>query len=190
MTSQIQRLLTLLIYFLPVWLLLRMGCLLAKKRAYHPLREVALAFFAVFMAALLTMVWEGAWDTPRAMLQHAAERFHTGEKIHLRPGHTILPQLRALPSSKALTPLLGNTLLFAPWGFFLPLLWRRFRSPWRMAAMALLLTCTIEGVQLFIGRYVETDDVLLNFLGSMLGAGLWACLHRFFPQTDDLLAVK
>ena len=41
-----------------------------------------------------------------------------------------------------------------------------------MAGMALALTCFIEFTQLFIDRYVEVDDVMLNFIGAMLGGAI------------------
>ena len=189
MIPQLERLLTLCLYALPLWVLLRGGWLLLRKprRRPRPLREAAMCLFAVFMAGILSMALEGQWAAPQVMLQSALTRLPTLEKIHLRPFHTIGPQLRALPGITSLTQLLGNILLFAPWGFFLPLLWPCFRRPLRMAGMALLLTCFIEFTQLFIDRYVEVDDLLLNFLGSMLGAGAWWVLHRLLPQLDGCL---
>ena len=56
-----------------------------------------------------------------------------------------------------------------------------------LAGMALLLTCGIEFIQLFISRYVEIDDVILNFLGVMGGAGLWWIVHRCLPGMDKHL---
>lgn len=153
-------------------------------RRPKPLRELALTLFFVFMAGVLMMALEGDWAAPAAMLQSAAERLRSLDGIHLQPFQTIGPQLRALPKLTAVTQLLGNTLLFAPWGFFLPLLWQRFRHPLRLMATALALTLAIECTQLFINRFVEVDDVLLNFLGSMLGSGAWWVLHGRFPQID------
>ncbi len=133
------------------------------------------------------MALDGKWQSPAAMLESAQTRLLTMDRIQPRPFHTIGPQLKKLPQIYAATQLLGNILLFAPWGFFLPLLWPRFRRPLRMIGMALLLTCLIEFTQLFIDRFVELDDILLNFLGSMLGTGVWWCFHRWFPQLDALL---
>lgn len=189
MIPQLHELLTLCLYALPAWVLLRGGWLLLRRPRRRPrlLREAAMGLFAIFMVGILCMALEGQWAAPQDMLQSALSRLPTLEKIHLRPFHTIGPQLAALPSLSSVTQLLGNILLFAPWGFFLPLLWPRFRRPLRMAGMALALTCFIEFTQLFIDRYVEVDDVMLNFLGSMLGAGAWWVLHRRFPRLDDFL---
>lgn len=146
-----------------------------------------MGIFAIFMASMLYMALEGKWESPTSMLRSALSRLQTGDKIHLCPFRTIGPQVTALPELNALTQLLGNTLLFMPWGFCLPLLWPRFRRVGRMALMALGLTLFIECTQLFIDRYVEIDDVLLNFLGSMAGTGLWWIVHRRFPRLDAYL---
>lgn len=189
MIPQLNTLFTLCGYALPVWLPLRGGWLLLRRPRRRPklLREIALGVFAIFMAGILYMALEGKWQAPADMLRSALTRLQTGEKIHPRPFHTIGAQVKALPELNALTQLLGNTLLFAPWGFFLPLLWPRFRKLLTMAGMALTLTCFIEFTQLFIDRFVELDDVLLNFLGSMLGTGVWHFLHRRFPRLDAAL---
>lgn len=189
MIPQLQELAHLCLCALPLWCAVRvLWFLMHKPRSpFKPLREAMLAVFAVFMAGIMTMALDGDWAAPGDMLRSAAERIHTGSKIHLRPFQTIWPQICALPGIHAVTQLLGNTLLFFPWGFFLPLLWPRFRSLPRMLCMALLLTLTIESTQLFINRYVEIDDVLLNFLGSMLGAGIWTLLHHQFPTIDRYL---
>ena len=184
MISEVKKLLTLCLYALPVWTVLRGAWWLIRRPRLRPAREVVMALFAVFMAGIVCLALDGKWQAPEAMLQHAQERLSTMDRIHLRPFETIGPQLRALPGKTAATQLLGNTLLFAPWGFCLPLLWSRMRRPLRMMGMALLLTCSIEFTQLFINRFVEVDDVLLNFLGSMLGTGAWFLLHRRFPSID------
>ena len=157
---------------LPVWFILR-------KPWRRPWRhEAVLGMFVAYIAALLVMALEGNWASPANMLASARERLGSLEGIYLTPFNTIRQQIEKLPSDESLTQLLGNTLLFAPWGFFLPLLRRCFRRLLPVAAMCLALTCMIEFTQLFIGRTVDVDDLILNFLGSMCGAGLWWIIHR------------
>ena len=185
-----QRIQTLMMFCLgaiPVWVLLRGAWLLLRRQRIRPWREAAMAVFAVFMTGVLCMTLRGEWDTPARMLQAAAERIRTHDMMHLRPFESIGILLAMEDVPEMLIQMLGNTLLFVPWGFFLPLLWPRWRSVWRMAGMALLLTLFIECTQLFIDRYVEFDDVMLNFLGAMSGAGLWWLLHRVWPGMDGVL---
>jgi glycopeptide antibiotics resistance protein len=157
---------------LPVWLLVR------KPWKRRPAREIAMCLFVAYIAALLVMALEGNWASPAAMLASARERLSTGEGLRLTPFETIRLQLSSINTDESRTQLLGNTLLFLPWGFFLPLLWKRFRRFFPIAGMCLGLTCFIESTQFFIGRTVDVDDLLLNFCGSIAGTGLWWLIHR------------
>ena len=172
MTEKLTRFALICLCVLPVWLIIRRPWKRPVKR------EIALCLFVMYIAALLTMALEGTWSSPAAMLQSARERLSSLESIYLTPLKTIRQQLSTIDTDESRTQLLGNTLLFMPWGFFLPLLWRTFRRFFPIAGMCLLLTCLIEGTQLFIGRTVDEDDLLLNFLGSLCGAGLWWIVHR------------
>ena len=167
MTEKLTRFALICLCVLPVWLVLRRPWKRPVKR------EIALCLFVMYIVALLVMALEGPWASPAAMLQSARERIASMESIYLTPLQTIHQQLSTIDTDESCTQLLGNTLLFLPWGFFLPLLWRRFRRFLPVAAMCLGLTCFIEFTQLFIGRTVDVDDLILNFLGSMCGAGLW-----------------
>ncbi|MBR3764713.1 MAG: VanZ family protein [Clostridia bacterium] len=187
MIRELNVLLKLCLQALPVWAVLRGGWLLLCRPRLRPAREAVMALFAVFMAGVLCMALDGKWAAPGDMLDMAVKRLQSMDRIRLRPFQTIGPQLRALPGVTAAVQLLGNILLFVPWGFCLPLLWPRFRRTLRMAGMALLLTCSIEFTQLFIDRFVEVDDVLLNFLGAMGGAGLWWLIQRCWSGMDRYL---
>ena len=172
MTEKLTRFGLICLCALPVWMLVR-------KPWKHPWRrECMLGLFVAYIAALLVMALEGAWTAPADMLACARERLASLEGIYLTPLSTIGKQISDLPSDESLTQLLGNTVLFAPWGFFLPMLWKKFRRLLPIASMCLALTCFIEFTQLFIGRTVDVDDLILNFLGSMCGAGLWWIIRR------------
>lgn len=172
MSEKLTRFALICLCVLPVWVIVR------KPWKRSAPREFALGMFVAYIAALLVMALEGNWASPANMLASARERLGSLEGIYLTPFNTIRQQIEKLPSDESLTQLLGNTLLFAPWGFFLPLLQRHFRRLLPVAAMCLALTCMIEFTQLFIGRTVDVDDLILNFLGSMCGAGLWWIIHR------------
>ena len=172
MTEKLTQFALICLCVLPVWLVIRRPWIRPARR------EIVLGMFVVYIAALLMMALEGNWTFPAKMLASARERLATLDGIYLQPFETIGKQVSALPSDESLTQLLGNTVLFAPWGFFVPLLWRRFRRLIPLALMCLALTCWIEFTQLFIGRTVDVDDLILNFLGSMCGGGLWWIVRR------------
>ena len=172
MTEKLTRFALICLCVLPVWLIIR------KPWKRPAGREVALGLFVMYIVALLVMALEGSWASPAAMLQSARERLATGEGLRFIPFETIRQQLSTIGTDESRTQLLGNTLLFLPWGFFLPLLWQRFRRFFPIAGMCLGLTCFIEFTQLFIGRTVDVDDLLLNFCGSMAGAGIAWLVRR------------
>lgn len=77
--------------------------------------------------------------------------------------------------------IIGNIVMFLPFGVFAALLWRG--SGWKRAlALGLGITCGIECWQLFVGRYFDIDDIILNTLGVFCGYLLWRGLRRLAPQ--------
>lgn len=67
-----------------------------------------------------------------------------------------------------------NILLFVPLGFLLPLGIRRCRRFWVTYLIGFAVTVLIESAQLILRRgVVEADDILNNFLGTMIGYGCY-----------------
>lgn len=67
-----------------------------------------------------------------------------------------------------------NILLFVPLGFLLPLGIRRCRRFWVTYLIGFVVTVLIESAQLILRRgVVEADDILNNFLGTMIGYGCY-----------------
>jgi glycopeptide antibiotics resistance protein len=84
----------------------------------------------------------------------------------------------------------GNVLVFAPFGFMLPIVWRSACTWRRVAAAGLALSLAIEttqfGVSLLVGyayRVTEIDDVMLNVAGVLLGFALYR-LVRPRPEAE------
>ena len=72
-----------------------------------------------------------------------------------------------------------NAVMFAPFGFLLPVLWRGCRK-WSVTTLAgFLLSLTIEILQMFCFRATDVDDLLMNTLGALLGYCLaWLFFHK------------
>ena len=67
------------------------------------------------------------------------------------------------------TNLLGNVLIFLPFGFFMPMA-SKYRSFFSTSFYSLALSLVVEISQLFmkVGCF-DVDDLLLNTIGGMLG---------------------
>ena len=197
MTDYIMDLIRIMLTGIPIYLLARflflrrrakrLGARSGVKRVklkYNKLREVFLGLFVVFMMALLVFVWQGEYHSPQMMLRFARRRLITGEGINLVPFHTIRNYYRAFGVKGDLfgINIIGNILMFVPWGFGLLLLWKKNRKLWRLVMLSALLPILIETSQLFIGRQVDVDDFILNFTGGILGGFLFWLLARLLPK--------
>lgn len=68
--------------------------------------------------------------------------------------------------------LIGNIILFIPFGFFLPIAFKKLRKALMPTIfLGMLLSILIESSQfLFTHRVSNIDDVILNTLGAFIGA--------------------
>lgn len=154
-------------------------------------REIVLAVFTLFMLGLLTLTFqnqglyqlgEGGGIVPRAL-----SRLKTGIGTNFVPFRTIKRYIRrSLGWGLVMINIVGNIVMFLPWGLGLPLLWKRYQNALKMTLMSFALPFGIEFIQLFIGRSVDVDDVILNFTGGMLGWLLYLAVTRLFPKLKEL----
>ena len=73
--------------------------------------------------------------------------------------------------------IIGNVLLFLPYGYFAAD-YLNSKKIITVSFLTLLVSITIELVQLNIGRTFDIDDVLLNTLGGMLGYLLYRIIEK------------
>ncbi len=98
--------------------------------------------------------------------------------IRFDPSGNLIP-FRDMISDLRSTAL--NVLLFVPLGFFLRLLWRRYRRLGRALRFGFLLSLAVELLQVFTYRATDVNDLLTNTLGTALGYLLAGC----FPKGLD-----
>lgn len=165
---------------LPVYLLIRRPW---KEKSVRAWAETA---FMVFMAGLMALVLEGEYRNPIRMAETAAGRIAAGEGINLIPFRTIGSFFRHFVLDDFMINVVGNIVMFIPWGFGLVLLWKRKQTCCSVVLHSLLLPVFIETSQLFIGRNVDVDDLILNFAGGCLGAGLYFVLRKAVPGMEKL----
>jgi len=63
-----------------------------------------------------------------------------------------------------------NIIMFIPFGFLPPMLWKKLAKPQLLLPLALAFTLTIETAQLILNRGVfSIEDMLHNLLGAAIG---------------------
>ncbi len=83
---------------------------------------------------------------------------------------------------KMIEQLILNIGMFIPYGLLLPLAIKRARKTWITPLLVLGTTVLIETVQLFMGRSADIDDVIMNFLGGIIGYMLFLLLNKLFSN--------
>lgn len=89
--------------------------------------------------------------------------------VNLVP-HTLL--------TKELVLSLLNVAMFIPLGFFLPLLWKKYRKIRNTFLFGLFGTIAIETAQLLTYRATDINDVITNTVGALMGYLLFWLSHR------------
>ncbi len=73
----------------------------------------------------------------------------------------------------------GNCIWFIPLGFLLPLLWKEKQRGWKVVGIGTLISTSIEMLQFILGTgTMDSDDVLLNALGTLMGYGIWQLMKK------------
>lgn len=75
-----------------------------------------------------------------------------------------------------------NVLLFIPLGFFLPVLWKEFRSAKTLFIAGFTMTSCIEIAQIFTGRTTDIDDIITNIAGTLIGYLIAHCFTSVFTK--------
>ncbi len=141
------------------------------------LREGTLLLFWLFCGGMAVLTLTPGWFNWLALLRglvpdHAP--FFTLGSWNLVPGRCFEGGLWQSHM------LLGNIIMFVPFGFFATLLWRGYT--WKRALLTgFCITAIIECWQLCVGRAFDIDDIILNTLGVFCGYLLWLLLKRFVP---------
>lgn len=166
---------------LPFYIILRLLYLRRYKKAKPDVwREILLCLFILFLAGLVVLVlWPGnlAGQSANPFLR-AAERLRTGRSMNLVPLYTICRYFTGSFGTQFIVNIVANVLMFSPLGLCLPLLWRRFQKWWQLLWIGTVFSAGIETIQLFVGRSVDIDDVILNVAGVMLGYAIFVVLSH------------
>jgi len=80
-------------------------------------------------------------------------------------------ELRYGAAAEAIGQLVGNAILFMPFGFLAPLRWHRLDSVARILVVSAAFSVVIELLQLVLpsGRQTSVTDVIMNVAGAALG---------------------
>lgn len=91
-----------------------------------------------------------------------------------------------LGSSFFIHNVLGNILLFIPFGFFVSYILKT-KKPQYILIITFITSLVIEFTQLLIGRTFDVDDVFLNIIGGFLGYLIYLIMQVVYEKLPAIL---
>lgn len=148
---------------------MRVVYLIKNKKEIILYRELVSLLFIIYVLCLFYVVTfqDVSWSTSNYIPFHEMFRYKLGSRLFIKN-------------------VIGNMLLFMPYGFFAAY-FLKLEKPKAVIVLSLLVSITIEVTQLLIGRVFDIDDIILNFIGGMLGYYVYHFLDRINYHLPDIL---
>ena len=148
---------------------LRITFLVKNKVKFVFYKEILMLGFIMYVIALFEVVTfqDVSWSSSNFILFKEMLRYEFGTKLFFKN-------------------VIGNMILFLPFGFFISYYLKCERA-WLPIVLTLIASCSIETVQMLIGRVFDIDDIILNLLGGILGFSCYYLLSKFAKKLPDVL---
>lgn len=147
-----------------VMILLRVSYLIKNKEKIVFHKEVFMFIFVIYIMCLFYVVTFQDID---------------GQSIS---GYNIIPFKEmfrySLGSRLFFKNVVGNLIMFIPFGFFSSYILRDCKLRW-IFMITLITSITIEVTQFYIGRVFDIDDVILNNIGGIIGYFIFSFIYHF-----------
>ena len=97
------------------------------------------------------------------------------------PFRNMSRQISSITQWWALINLLGNIIPFIPFGFLLPITYKKFSSAIKVLSIGLASILLIEIFQFFTKLgFFDVDDIILNMIGIVCGYLMLLIINRIF----------
>lgn len=165
------------LYILPIYLIIRLLYLRNKK--INIKRELLLIIFASTIIMLLsqTIICEFYLDNG----VHIKKGIHNNNFIPFKIFYdSYISHIKYGNYTYFIISLLGNIVLFIPYGFLLPSLYEIKGK--HVVLFGLSLSLFIELSQLFLPRWTDIDDIILNTFGTFIGYQLYKYYVKIYNR--------
>ena len=165
------------LYILPIYLIIRLIYL--RNRKINIKRELLLLIFMSIIIMLLsqTIICEFYLDNG----VHIKEGIHNNNFIPFKIFYdSYISHVKYGNYTYFIISLLGNIVLFIPYGFLLPSLYK-IKGKY-VVLLGLSLSLFIELFQLFLPRWTDIDDIILNTFGTFIGYLLYKYCVKIYHR--------
>ena len=147
---------------------LRITYLIKNREHFTLYQELLTLSFIIYILCLFQIVTfqdTVSWSSNNFIPVREIFRYHIGSRLFLKN-------------------VLGNVLLFMPFGFFSSY-YLKFKKPWVILGLTLVTSFSIEVIQMSIGRVFDVDDILLNIVGGYFGYLIYSVISRIGDRAPD-----
>lgn len=148
---------------------MRIVDLIKNKKQVVLYRELLSLLFVIYVLCLFYVVTfqDVSWSTSNFIPFQEMFRYDFGSRLFIKN-------------------VLGNMLLFIPYGFFMGY-YLKIKKPISILLLCLLVSGTIETTQLLIGRVFDVDDIFLNVIGGMIGYFIYYIIKKIGDRAPSFL---
>ncbi len=145
-------------------------CYIVKNRQrfvlYKELLALSFIIYALCLFQVVTFQDNVSWSTNNFIPFKEMLRYNIGSRLFVKN-------------------VLGNMLMFLPYGFFISY-YLKNKRPCLTLVLTLVASFSIELVQMGIGRVFDIDDILLNLLGGYLGYLIYYWIGRLAEKLPNI----
>lgn len=169
-------------YFVDVWPIitiitvivcsLRIAYLIKNKEKFCFYKEIFMLLFIIYVMCLFEIVTLQDYNYGLSNYIPFKEifRYEIGSRLFIKN-------------------IIGNILLFLPYGYFTAD-YLKSKKILPVCFLTMLVSLTIEFVQLNIGRTFDIDDVILNTIGGMCGFLLYRLIERIKDKLPNIFKTE
>lgn len=131
--------------------------------------KILFYIYIAFLILFVVLKFDGSFERIISLHNSIIENEKDGlRNINLIPFRSISPYLRNITEPYAFKNIIANILVFIPLGFFVSS--KNSKNVFKTLVICISVILSIECIQLlFKIGFFDVDDIILNFLGSLIG---------------------
>lgn len=134
--------------------------------------KILFYIYIAFLILFVVLKYDGSFERIISLHDSIIENEKEGiRNINLIPFRTMSPYLENITETYAFKNIIANILVFIPLGFFVSN--KNSKNVFKTLVFCLSVILSIECIQLlFKIGFFDVDDIILNFIGSLIGIGI------------------
>ena len=134
--------------------------------------KILFYIYIAFLILFVILKFDGSFERIISLHNSIIENEKDGlRNINLIPFRSISPYLKNITEPYAFKNIIANILVFIPLGFFVSN--KNSKNVFKILVICISVILSIECIQLlFKIGFFDVDDIILNFIGSLIGMGI------------------